>query len=53
MIAPSLVTAGNVGFDEEPNALLFETVQLSLGSARTTIPGQAHESRPWLQEFTC
>ncbi len=52
MVYPSHVTAGIFGFDEEPNALPFETIQLSLDSARANIPGQEHQLRPWLQDFT-
>ena len=52
MVYPSHFTAGIFGFDEEPNALPFETIQLSLESARAKIPGQEHKLRPWLQDFT-
>jgi len=52
MVYPSHFTAGIFGFDQEPNALPFETIQLSLESARDKIPGQEHKLRPWLQDFT-
>lgn len=52
MVYPSHFTVGIFGFDEEPNALPFETIQLSLASARDKIPGHEHKLRPWLQDFT-
>ena len=41
-----------VGGHPAPNALPFETIQLSPESARAKIPGEEHKLRPWLQDFT-
>jgi hypothetical protein len=52
MIYPSHFTPGIFGFDREPNALPYETIQRSLEMAKEKLPGQEHKIRPWLQDFT-
>lgn len=52
MAYPSHYTAGVLGMTEEPNAAPYETLQITMASAASKVPGMVLKIRPWLQDFT-
>jgi len=52
MAYPSHYTAGVLGMTEEPNTQPYETLQITMASAASKVPGMVLKIRPWLQDFT-
>jgi hypothetical protein len=52
MAYPSHFTAGPLGMDGPPNEQPYETLQITMSSAASKVPGMVLKIRPWLQDFT-
>jgi hypothetical protein len=52
MIYPSHFDATSIDVGGEPNALPYETIDLSMRLALDKMPGMELKLRPWLQDFT-
>jgi len=52
MIYPSHFEASSIDVGGEPNALPYETIELSVALALQKMPGMELKLRPWLQDFS-
>ncbi len=52
MAYPSHFTAGPLGMSQAPNEAPYETLQVTMSSAASKVPGMVLKIRPWLQDFT-
>ncbi|MCC6791528.1 MAG: hypothetical protein IT336_07590 [Thermomicrobiales bacterium] len=52
MIYPSHFEASSIDVGGEPNALPYETIELSVALALDKMPGMELKLRPWLQDFS-
>lgn len=52
MAYPSHFTSGPLGMDVPPNEEPYETLQITMNSAASKVPGMVLKIRPWLQDFT-
>lgn len=52
MAYPSHFTSGPLQMDVEPNTEPYQTLQITMDSATSKVPGMELKIRPWLQDFT-